>query len=202
MYGHFAQGLTPSQMAALRRAALVAMGLPTAVPNAHALFALLDQVDPVVHIATQQLFMWLQIWNAATQPQREHLAHAWRVIAPQIRDQASNARWRSASDPMAATITTLLDWDFHPYRPDHWMGGGQSLQMNGPPDVRGQPTEQLRTSALAGCGHLITAQRRRACSMARLASFQLSRWPNSSRRRPGMRSSASFIGWSQGPTGR
>ena len=41
LYGHVAQGLTPSQMAARRRAALVATGLPTAVPNARAFFVAL-----------------------------------------------------------------------------------------------------------------------------------------------------------------
>ena len=137
LYGHFAQGLTPSQMVALRRAALVAMGLPTAVPNAHALFALLDQTDPVVHIATQQLFMWLLIWNAASTIQREQLAQAWRIVAPRISNQPSNTRWRSAADPMTATITTLLDWGFDPCRPDHWKHGEHSLRMDGPPEVRG-----------------------------------------------------------------
>ena len=124
LYGHFAQGLTPSQMTAIRRAALVAVGLPTAVPNAHALLALLDQTDPVVHVATQQLFMWLQIWNVATQSQREHLALAWRLIVQQIQNQADTSRWRSVSDPIAATSVTLLDWDIQPYRPDHWLGEG------------------------------------------------------------------------------
>ena len=139
LYGHFAQGLTPSQMTAIRRAALVAMGLPTAVPNAHALFALLDQTDPVVHVATQQMFMWLQIWTVATQPQREHLALAWRLIAQQLQALPGTSRWRSVSDPIAATIVALLHWGIQPYRPDHWLGGRTIL-------AHGRPTRHQRGS--------------------------------------------------------
>ena len=103
-------------------------------------------VDPEVSEPVAQIRDWIQVWLAMDAGARSEVLQAWRIVCDELSDLRPNERWREVRGQMAATIATLLQFEWQPLMPRVWK------------DTRGNEVATLRGHSSDGAPTVSTAE--------------------------------------------
>ena len=134
-YGHTAQGASPAQIAAMRKA--FKMGSPyhdkpccttTAIS-----WTFGTDKDPAVTIPCEQIADWVTLWAGITGRKRRSQRKIWhRKYAQAVK--AGTQSFKASNGPMSGTICTLIGMGWKPLAPDLWRTkDGTRVKLDGTP---------------------------------------------------------------------
>ena len=122
LYGASIVGVSPSQQKAARRAAILSSARAGVCPCPTTLLAWAQGPlgDPNVSIPTDQVRLWVSLWNSLPVSSHPPTRAAWRTARQRASD-AGKQKWQTAAGPISATICTLLDFGWDPVQADVWL---------------------------------------------------------------------------------
>ena len=134
-YGHTVAGMALGQTRTLLQAARRVLGPAGMRPCPVTIVALRLGIMPVVQAQTDQIRLWMQLWQR-TQLRADY-TKAWGVI----RDETSNLDEKAArartSGPIGACINVLRYAGWTPTQPDGWLAPEQRMAIVAAPEPHG-----------------------------------------------------------------
>lgn len=150
-YGITAIGLSPRQMQSLRTSAVISTGTRGKQQCVATTIAveLGSYADPCIRQPTDVILQWLHIKYSDNYNARS-ASRAWTIALAKMRPKQT--RWKLVTGPLQATIATLLDLNWNPLEPDHWVDAMGEHWHTVP-----EPGVPLTRQAAAGTLHAIRA---------------------------------------------